>query len=461
MLEVLDGYVVVMKEDCPTCQLVAPLLPELARDGASLMVYSQDDPHFPATVTGVRLDETLDVSYRLGIEFVPTVVQFVGGKEVNRLVGWQREAWREVTGIGDLGEGLAASRPGCGALNTLPGYAEDLAIRHGDAPMTSRLVEIGELEDPIEACYQRGWSDGLPVVPPTQKRVLQMLQGTSRRPDEVVAIMPTNQTPVTVEKVAINAVLAGCKPAYLPVVLAAVEAICDEAFCLVGICATTWYSYPIVVVNGPVTQAIGMNSGFNVLGQGNRANGTIGRAVNLVLRNVGEVRPGEIDRATMGQPGKYTFCFAEAEADTTWRPLSVERGVPDGVSAVTVFAGEAGQPIADQRSRTPEALARSLADGLDAVYRPNVVLDSDVLLVVSPEHSRVFEEAGWSKARLIEELEQLTQGETDGGKRTKFREGGILLVRAGSPAGMYSTILPGWPVSAKKGASPVTKVVKY
>jgi hypothetical protein len=149
-----------------------------------------------------------------------------------------------------------------------------------------------------------------------------MLRGTERAADEVVGLIPPNQAPCTVEKVAINAVMAGCKPEYMPVVLAAVEAALIDDFCLHGLLATTYFSGPVVVVNGPVTKAIGMNSGVNALGQGNRANATIGRTLQLVVRNVGGGRPGEIDRSTMGNPGKYTFCFAEKEDDSPWEPLS-------------------------------------------------------------------------------------------------------------------------------------------
>ena len=204
--------------------------------------------------------------------------------------------------------------------------AEELAVRFGAARLRSRRVELAELEDEAEAMFDRGWTDGLPVVPPTEERVLRMLDGTTRAPDEVVAVVPPDLVECTVEKVAVNAVMAGCKPEYLPVVLAAVEAACTDEFNAHGLLATTYFSGPVVIVNGPIARAIGMNSGVNALGQGNRANATIGRALQLVIRNVGGGRPGEVDRATLGNPGKYTFCFAEDEAGSPWEPLSVERG---------------------------------------------------------------------------------------------------------------------------------------
>ena len=185
--------------------------------------------------------------------------------------------------------------------------------------------------------------------------------------------MPADYEPCTVEKVAVNAVMAGCRPEYLPVVIAAVEAALDEAFALHGVVATTMFVGPIVIVNGPVRKAIGMNSGVNALGQGNRANSTIGRALQLVIRNVGGGKPGGVDRATFGTPGKVGFCFAENEEDSCWEPLSVERGIAPGKSAVTLFAGYGVRGIVDQTSRTPESLARSFAACLAGARHPKIV----------------------------------------------------------------------------------------
>src|SRR2546425_11694475 len=189
--------------------------------------------------------------------------------------------------------------------------------------------------------------------------------------------------------------MAGCKPEYLPIVLAAVEAACTSEFNAHGLLATTYFAGPVVIVNGPIARAIGMNSGVNAFGQGNRANATIGRALQLVIRNVGGGRPGEVDRATLGNPGKYTFCFAEDEQGSPFEPLSVERGLPRGASAVTLFAGEGPRGVFDPRSRTPESLSRSLAWCLRTVAHPKLVRDYDAQVVISPEHGRVFREAGW------------------------------------------------------------------
>lgn len=474
MERLADGLVAVVKRDCPTCTLVAPVLEELA--GKHLTIFSQDDPSFPPGLA-VRDDSSLERSFQLGVSIVPTLLRVEDGREVERIEGWDRAAWEALSGVRGLGRDLPPFRPGCGSLSVQPGVAEDLAARFGDV-LRARRIEAGAFEDDVELCFARGWTDGLPVVPPTPGRVLRMLEGTSRRPDEVVAVVPPDLVPCTVEKVAINAVLAGCLPEYLPVVLAAVEAACSEEWNAHGVLATTWFAGPVIVVNGPIARAIGMNAGGNCLGQGNRANASIGRALQLVIRNVGGGRPGEVDRATLGNPGKYTFCFAEREDDSPWESLATERArlSPD-TSAVTLFAGSGVQGIADQRSRTPESLARTLAACLRVSFHPKFVMAADAMLVIAPEHARVFREAGWTKARLRQELDALLQipgsevvegaggiaegipERLAGATLPKFRPGGLLLVHAGGTAGLFSAIIGGW-VAGAIGSEPVTKEIR-
>src|SRR5947209_7022189 len=337
-LPLTDGIVVVVKESCPTCRLVAPVLAQLALSRLPLAVYTQDNPSFPPGVSPIH-DTELEASYRLQIEAVPTLLRIKDGEEAERLSGWSRSSWESLIGVTDLGPGLPDYRPGCGSRSVEPGIAEDLEVRHGSPRLQARRVSLAPLEDEIEACFQRGWTDGLPVIPPTPQRVLRMLDGTPRDPKDVVAVVPPDLVPCTVEKVAINTVMPGCRPEYLPVVIAALEAACTERFNLHGVLATTYSVGPVIIVNGPVRRAIGMNSGINVLGQGNRANATIGRALQLLVRNVGGGRPGEVDRATLGNPGKYTFCFAEDEQGSPWEPLAVERRRRAGVLACPSCAG--------------------------------------------------------------------------------------------------------------------------
>jgi hypothetical protein len=471
-----DGLVAVVKRSCPTCALVVPVLHELAARHGSLTVYTQDDPAFPEGLH--PLDDTeLSVSWHHDIDTVPTVIAVEGGREVARTEGWSRTRWEELTGLHGLGDGLPEHRPGCGSRSVDPDLAGELAVRFSGSSLRSRRVELADAEDEWEALLDRGWSDGLPVVPPTEERVLRMLSGTTRAPDEVVAVVPPDLVECTVEKVAINAVLAGCAPEHLPVVLAAVEAACTPEFNVHGLLCTTYAAGPVVIANGPLTRALGMASGINALGQGNRANATIGRALQLVIRNVGGGRPGEVDRATLGNPGKYTFCFAEDEEGSPWEPLHVERGVDPGASTITLFPGEGPRTIVDQLSRAPESLARTFAAALRSVAHPKLPLAFDAVLVVSPEHARVFAEAGWGKARLRAELAELlllpgseivrgAGGIAEGvpeafadASLPKLRPDGLLIVHAGGRAGMFSSIIGGW-VNGETGSQPVTWEVR-
>jgi hypothetical protein len=471
-----DGLLVVAKQDCPTCVLVEPVLAALAKGAVPLTVYSQDNPRFPAGVPNVVDDRSLERSFRLDIEIVPTLIRVEGGREVERTIGWHREDWQRLAGQA-LGEGLPAFQPGCGSKSVEPGIAEELQVKYGDVQLAARRIAVGTFEDEAEAMHARGWSDGLPLVPPTPARVLRMLAGTTRERTEVLGLMPPDLAPCTIEKVAINAVMAGCKPEYMPVVIAAVEAALMEPFALHGVVATTMFVGPVVIVNGPIARTIGMNGGGNALGQGNRANMTIGRALQLIVRNVGGGRPGGVDRATLGNPGKYTYCFAEDEANSSWESLAVERGFAKDASTVTLFAGEGMQAVVDQQSREPESLTRSFARCLMSVGHTKWAMASDAFLVVSPEHERTFRNAGWSKARFRSELEKAllrpgkdlvrgVSGIAEGVPAAladkmlpKFRDGGLGIVRAGGQAGMFSAIIGGWAATGAVGSSPVTKEV--
>jgi hypothetical protein len=271
--------------------------------------------------------------------------------------------------------------------------------------------------------------------------------------------------------------MAGCRPEYLPVVIAAVEAVCTDAFNMHGLLATTMGVGPVLVVNGPIRNEIGMNTGMNALGQGNRANMTIGRALQLVVRNVGGGRPGDVDRATFGNPGKLSFCIAEDEEGSPWTPLSADLGADPGTNTVTVFPGEGPRNVVDQLSRNPESLARSLAVNLRTVQHPKLAMAFDCMLVIGPEHARVFHEGGWDKATLLAKLHELLMlpgselirgaGGIDEGLPVsvkdatipKFRPGGILIVHAGGRAGLFSAIIGGW-VNGEIGSQPVIQEIK-
>ncbi len=470
-----DGLVIIAKRECATCQMVEPLLARIAQGDTPLTVYTQDDPTFGHAVNS-QLDSDLSISWHHNIETVPTLLLVRNGVEVERTFGWSQSDWQRITGIADLGEDLPTTRPGCGSMSVDPDRVDALRALFTGSSVTSRTVEFSAAEDEFEAMYARGWTDGFPVIPPTRERVLKMLTGTTRAPQDVVAIAPPNLVELTVEKIAINAVMAGCLPEYLPWVIAALEAVCNDEFNMHGVLATTMPVGPVIVCNGPGTRAIGMNSGINAFGQGNRANNTIGRAVQLTIRNVGGGRPGEVDRATHGNPGKVSFCFAEDEEGSPFTSLASARGIPNGTNAVTVFAGEGPRCIVDQLARTPEELTNSFVACLETVHHPKLVLGFDAILTVSPDHGRVLAEAGWDRNRLIDEISQrsmrhgsqLIRGARDMAEGVplhlseatlpKFRPGGLLLTYAGGGAGLFSSVIAGW-ANGKIGSDPVTRVV--
>src|SRR5881296_3557158 len=226
--------------------------------------------------------------------------------------------------------------------------------------------------DAIEELYARGVTDGLPVVPPTRARVDRVLAASGRAPDALIAMVPPNYGRATVEKIAVNAVMAGCRPEYLPVVIAAVEAVCDEAF--------------------------DINCGAGVFGPGWRANATIGRALRLVCVNLGGAAPGVISMSTLAHPGRYTYCIGEREEASPWESLSVEHGFAPSDSTVAVLAADGPLGVYDHQSRTPEDLLATLAASMAVVSHHKMTHWGDTLLVLSPEHVKILGEGGWKKA---------------------------------------------------------------
>lgn len=472
-------YSLVVKKDCPTCALIEPVIKQLSDTfNNSLTIYVQDDPSFPESVADKIDDSSLEFSYKQNIEIVPTLIRSGDGlDEQARIFGWDKNQWQKFTGIENLGANLVDFKPGCGSKTQDPGMTEILTLRFDTDLLQARKIELAESEDIMEACFERGWSDGLPLVPPTPLRVTRMLSSTDRSANEIVGSVPPDNRPCTIEKIAINAVMAGCKPDYLQVVIAALRAALKDEFCMHGLLCTTYFSTPVMIVNGPITKQIGMNSGVNALGQGNRANATIGRALQLIVRNVGGGIPGGIDRATLGNPGKYTFCFCEDESDAEWPSLSMDRGYTREDSVVNLFAGSGVQPFVDQQSRQPESLAKNLANSLRSVANTRSFGMADAIIVISPEHRRVLRECGWTKPNLKQALydelktpgadiirgkDGIAEGMPEKFKDimlNKFRNDGLHIVGAGGKAGMFSAIISGWLASGEKGSQMVSQQI--
>ena len=473
------NYSLVVKKDCPTCALIEPVIKQLSDTfNNSLTIYVQDDPSFPESVAEKIDDSSLEFSYKQNIEIVPTLIRSGDGlDEQARISGWDKSQWQEFTGIENLGANLVDFKPGCGSKTQDPGMTEILTLRFDTDLLQARKIELAESEDIMEACFERGWSDGLPLVPPTPLRVARMLSGTDCSADEIVGSVPPDNRPCTIEKIAINAVMAGCKPDYLQVVIAALKAALNDEFCMHGLLCTTYFSTPVMIVNGPITKQIGMNSGVNALGQGNRANATIGRALQLIVRNVGGGIPGGIDRATLGNPGKYTFCFCEDESDAEWPSLSMDRGYTREDSVINLFAGSGVQPFVDQQSRQPDSLVKNLANSLRSVANTRSFGMADAIIVISPEHRRVLREGGWTKPNLKQALydelktpgadiirgkDGIAEGMPEKFKDillNKFRDDGLHIVGAGGKAGMFSAIISGWLASGEKGSQLVSQQI--
>ncbi len=245
---------------------------------------------------------------------------------------------------------------------------------------------------------ERGWGDGLPLIPPSAARVERMLAYCDRPWDQPIGRMAPRYGEATPLRLAANAVMAGCRPEYFPLILLAVEALCDEAFNLYGIQATTHPVAPLLIVNGPVAEELGVNAGHNAFGPGAQANASIGRAIRLALLNIGGAIPGLGDMSTFGAPSKYTYCVAENEAASPWEPLHVERGFPREASTVTVVGAEGPHNVNDHESHTAEGICTTIAGTLATTGNNDVYYDAEPLIVFGPEHAKTVAAQGWSKA---------------------------------------------------------------
>ena len=339
--------------------------------------------------------------------------------------------------------------------------------------LTSKGVEVtGTIDDAIEYCYQQGWTDGLPVIPPTEEKVLRFLEAAGRRPSDVIGVEPVRGRVISAEKVAIGAVMAGCRPEYMPVILAAVDCMVQPEFNLHGSSASTGGSAPLLVINGPVRQRLGFASGHNLFGPGpdRRPNATVGRAIRLILLNVLENHPGILDRSTLGHPGKYSYCIAEDEENSPWEPLHVERGFDEEASTVTVMASLAPCQIDLVGAGTPEKILSAVADSLVGLGRGH----GEIPLVVGQEHGGIIKQVGWDKARVREfifEKARRTAAEWAAASKAEApapgHEGDVLpaclapeavaLLAGGGDGGPWSSLIPRW--SKGVGSRSVTREI--
>lgn len=326
--------------------------------------------------------------------------------------------------------------------------------------LTSRAYEVDDLMSAQELYHSNGWTDGLPIVPPTESAVAACLDRVRLAPDHVIGIEPVRSQPVTAEKVAVNAVMAGCLPVHVPVVMAAWRGMLREEFLLHGTTSSTGGCAVLVIINGPIRKAIGTSGGFNALANSDRATACIGRAIRLGLINILDVRPGGIDRSTLGHPGKFSYCVAEDEEDTTWMPLGEMRGIPKGASSVTVFAAQGMRQIMNEWTTVPEEMLETFAAEMRANQRHYSIYGGNYVIVIPKQLRDQLQAAGWSKAdigRFLHEHARIKRKEWgEVGKAAVVRDRGesvytalsapedALVVAAGGPAGGFGAIIPPW-----------------
>lgn len=341
----------------------------------------------------------------------------------------------------------------------------DLASRRHMAPDVAGAIEL---------CYTNGWTDGLPVVPPSADRVEAMLNAAGLEPDQKLAYVENRQVTVTAEKAAINAVMAGCKPEYMPVVAATIEALGDPLYGYHGPATSTSGSAVFMVVNGPIARELDLNSGHNLFGPGWRANATIGRAVRLIMRNVFGSIPGELDQSCMGHGGKYSFCIAENEAESPWPPFHTSRGFKPEQNVVTIFAALSPHQYSNRLSADPEGVLDTLCAHMR--ISAGAGRQQQHVLVFGGEHSIIFKRAGWTREQVqqycydrsqstIAELKRahvLPDELTPADEKAMFplvpSPQDFLVISAGGKAGVQSAFIPGW--GSKAGSQSVSREIR-
>jgi hypothetical protein len=328
--------------------------------------------------------------------------------------------------------------------------------------LRSNAIDVDDDDDVQGALRDRGWTDGLPVVAPTPARVEAMLAWSGFPPEQILGVEPVKGRALSAEKVAINAVLAGCLPPDFPVVAAAVDALCRPELLVHGATASTGGCAILLIVNGPIRHQLGMSSAHSALAAPDRASICIGRAVRLVLRNLLDVRPGELDRSTLGHPGKISWCIAEDdEGGAPWLPLAVERGVPADASAVTAFAASGPRQVMNEWTTDPEDLATTLVAEIKATMLHYSIWAGNYAIVLPPQLRAVFQNAGWSKAdlrrfvfdhavvhrrdwELVGKRAVVSAHNRDNEYRALPSPDHLLVVSAGGDAGGFAAIIPPW-----------------
>src|SRR5271163_3221396 len=489
------ALIVFFETDCPTCRLAVPYLNKLVR-GARVIGISQDDQAATnqfrqqlATAFPVQRDFGLALSRSFDLTFVPSLFLIDrNGRVLRSHFGFDKSVLNEIAAqmgcapVAEKFDGAPQSKPGCTSRHLEPEVdgefapAPTIGSTHG---VPASVIEVSDGENLFEYCF-RTFGDALPVIPPTLERIARMLSGVPVDRTEVIARVPPCYGEATVEKIAANAVMAGCVPEMMRILLPLVRAVCDERLNVHGVQATTHFAAPLVIVNGPIRNELGFAYRQNVFSNVARANSTLGRALQLILLNIGGARPNGIDMSTLRNPGKFSYCIAEHEEASPWEPFHVERGFNREQSALTLFAAEAPHGVSEHTARTPEQVLQSISYALGTVWTYRLCLASEALVVLSPEHAQTIHRAGWSKRQARDFLFEHTgvplrayEGAPDAegsqmtgkykeilinGERCyqKFRSAeSIRILVAGGTAGKFSAVIGSW-VAGPRGSEMVT-----
>ena len=326
--------------------------------------------------------------------------------------------------------------------------------------LSARRHEVADFAHAQELFHERKWSDGLPIVLPTTDVVEACLEWALMTPGQLIGVEPVRERTITAEKLAINAVMAGCLPAHFPLVVTAFTAMLQEPFLLHGATSSTGGAAILIVVNGPIRKELGMDGTFNALGATDRASTCIGRAIRLALYNLLDVRPGEVDRATLGHPGKISYCIAEDEEGTPWQPLADERGIPAHASSVTVMAAGAPRQLMNEWTTDPMQILDTYASEICASMKHYSIWPGNYAIIVPPQLRKHFDVAGWSKADVrsyLFEHARIKRGEwANCGKEAVVGDKAeaeyaafhspddVLVIAAGGPAGGFGAVIPPW-----------------
>jgi redoxin len=490
------ALLVFFETDCPTCQLALPYLNSLANDGVQVFGLSQDDETRTLGFVeqlNLKFSVTVDRGLRLTRAYDPQSVPSMyllneQGQVEKTLVGLNKA---ELNGLADsLGQkepiappddGVPAWKPGCSSRHLEPVQTNIAAAESSpagaSAPLFRRIagaasrIMLPDDLDPYEYCQQQ-FGDALPVVPPTEAKVAAMVKASGLAAESVVARVPPVYGEATVEKIAANAVMAGCTPDMMRVMLPLVRAACDEAFNAHGVQATTHFAAPIVIVNGPVRQELGFWSKQNVFSNVARANSSVGRALQLVLLNIGGARPDGIDMSTLGNSAKYSCCIAENEEENPWEPFHVERGFKRSQSAVSLFAAEPPRGVSEHTAQKGSVVLMAICQALATVWSYRICMNHEAIVVLCPEHAKTLFRDGFNTKHKVRQFLFENTGvpkrlytTPDNGEGTqlvtyyreimvqgercfqKFRyPESIHIIVSGGTAGKFSAVLGSWAV---------------